>query len=286
MNLTASFPVALAALALAVPSAARANPRPLPFSYPYETLHPEAVGVEQSMDARSPIVVDDFGRRTWDPQFRLQTEYEYGISEKVEIGVFMVMSSSPGQSVYFEGMKQRVRMRFAEANQWPVDVGLNLEVLEFRNTLAFEERLVLQKGWKGVRFISNTSIEEEFENYQTAFAFIVSQTAGIALELSDHVTLGAEYWMRRGLKRAGGEEHGEAKEAPEFEAIEVDPDVGFQSIHFLGPTLTFGWHRFWWTTAAYVRLDSHGPVTDLQTERLIADPYGRVWVRTVVGLGL
>jgi hypothetical protein len=68
--------------------------------------------------------------------------------------------------------------------------------------------------------------------------------------------------------------------------VQADPDVGFETLHFVGPSLTLQWHRFWWTTAAYVRVDHFGPLMDVQSARLTPDPYGRVWVRSLIGLML
>lgn len=264
---------------------ARANPRPLPFSYNHDTLEQGEVVLEQSIDARSPIVIDEDGHRSWDPQFRLQFEYVYGITDRLEFGVSVVLASAAGQAVYVEGMKQRLHGKLSP-KEWPIDVGFNLELVEFRSAFAIEERVILQKRWSHLQLIANSSLSQEFERYRGSITWIVDQTLGAAVPFGEHVQLGAEYWMRMGVARKEGEEGDEFEGEDEIEVVEADPDVGFETLHFVGPCLTLQWHRFWWTTAAYLRIDDFGPVMDVETSRLTPDPYGRVWVRSLIGLML
>jgi len=262
---------------------AEANARLLPFSYAYETLHKDQVVIEQALDARSAIVIDAEGRRTLDPQFRMQFEWGYGVSDRTELGAALVLSSAPGQSVFLEGTKQRLHVRVADQDTWPIEVGLNLELIEFRTVIAIEERLVMQRRWGHFRILSNTGLSEEFPGYHPALAWVVDQTVGPALEVTEHFHLAAEYWVRLGF---GGHGASPPMNAADVTVMHTDPDIGVDTHHFVGPAITLEWHRFWWSTAAYVRLDPMHAATDVATSRMLADPYGRLWVRSVLGLTL
>ena len=269
---------------MAFANVAFANARVLPFSYAYETLHREQVVIEQALDARSAIVIDSDGRRAWDPQFRMQFEWGYGVSDRVTLGVALVLSSAPGSSMFLEGTKQRLHARLIDQSRSPIEVGINFELVEFRTVLAVEERLVMQRRWGNFRIVSNTGVSEEFLGYHPSVAWVIDQTLGPALRLGEHVHLAAEYWLRAGI---GGHETGHKPPlAADATIMHSDPDIGIDTHHFLGPAITLEWHRFWWSTAAYVRLDPMPAETDIVTSRRLADPYGRVWVRSVLGLML
>src|SRR5262245_15368473 len=80
--------------ALLAGSAAHANPKPLPFSYGYGTQPEGAFEVEQYMDivpVRVPKEAAD-GTQTavTSVRYDLQTELEYGITDRVELGFYFV----------------------------------------------------------------------------------------------------------------------------------------------------------------------------------------------------
>ena len=264
-------------------SSASAHARLLPFSYGNETLEQEQVVIEQALDARSAIVIDGDGRRAWDPQFRMQFEWGYGISDRLTLGVALVLSSAPGSSMFLEGTKQRLHARLVDQSHSPVEIGFSFEVVEFRTVLAFEERLVLQRRWGRFLIISNTAVAEELPSYHPVVTWIIDQTVGPAVRVSEHMHLAAEYWLRVGI---GEHEMQKQLSNADTAVMHSDPDIGLDTHHFIGPAITFEWHRFWWSTAAYVRLDPMPAETDLVTSRRLADPYGRIWVRSVLGLVL
>jgi hypothetical protein len=201
----------------------------------------------------------------------------------VELGVALVLASAPGESVSLEGTKQRLQMRLLDQSSFPIEVGFNFEVVEFRSVLAIEERLILQRRWGRFRILANTGLSEEFPTYHPNVTFVIDQTVGPAVEITEHIHVAAEYWLRLGLNER-------EPEMPLTDAdttvMHTDPDIGVDTHHFIGPAITFEWHRFWWSTAAYVRLDGMHAETDVATTRKLADPYGRLWVRSVLGLTL
>ncbi len=64
-----------AALAIVTaPRAALASPRPLPFTYPYETLAAGELELELYGDMTPLRVAADDGGRLWEPAYQLQNE--------------------------------------------------------------------------------------------------------------------------------------------------------------------------------------------------------------------
>jgi hypothetical protein len=97
--------VTTALVCLALP--ARANPRPLPYSYPYETLPAEEAELETYVDITPVRIVDPEDAtgngRIWDQQYRLQTEFEYGITDRLELGLYLVLANEAGGPLAFDG---------------------------------------------------------------------------------------------------------------------------------------------------------------------------------------
>src|SRR4051794_1482595 len=108
----------LAALPLwLLPSLAHANPRPLPFTYPNETLAKGNLELELYTDV-NPLRVyrdptDPTAGKLWEPGYILQNELEYGLSDHVELGFYQVFEANPADggenSMTFDGLKWRVR---------------------------------------------------------------------------------------------------------------------------------------------------------------------------------
>src|SRR5690242_2296197 len=103
--------IAFAALA---PAAASATPRPLPFTYMHETSPKGDTEVEQYVDL-SPVKALSFeGDLKWEPRYVLQTEFEYGLTDRLELGLYLQLANAPGETpgsapLYFDGIKQRLR---------------------------------------------------------------------------------------------------------------------------------------------------------------------------------
>jgi hypothetical protein len=101
-----------------------ANPRPFPFSYTYPTVAPGHLEVEQYVDIIPIRVERELADGTVEgvirPRFQLQTELELGITDKLELGLYLVFEQGPGDSpLRFRGVKQRVRYRLFEQGELP-----------------------------------------------------------------------------------------------------------------------------------------------------------------------
>lgn len=243
-------------------SGAGATPRVLPFTYPYETLAADAAELEQFVDAQPLRVLDDEGKRAWDLGYRLQTELEYGITDRLELGLYLVHQAEPGGPLTFDGTRQRLRLRLAEQGAWPVDVALYGEVSELHDELELEEKVIVQKRVGRFTALTNLWVEQSFERYAGEPALFANPTLGVSYEVSPRLHLGVEGWMRAPI------------------GDEAKAEAGDETHSFVGPAIALGLGRLFWTNAVYARLDGRARAIEP------GDAYGHVWVRSVVGLEL
>ena len=270
----ATLAASLSTVALATP--ARANPRPLPFSYQSESLAAGTGEVEQFLDF-SPIRVIDYasGNPIWYNATQFQTEIEWGLTDRLEVALYFTFVPNAGDRVTSvpplvtgNGSKQRVRYRLADPGAWPIDVAVYGEIAENEREIELEAKVILQRRIGRMRVIANLWAERELY-FGGLREWVLNPTLGATYEFSPRFHLGVESWLRA--------EYPADVSGPR--AFNLGPHV------YAGPAFMFDLGRVWWTTGMYVR------VTDLdravQPPQLPAygDAYGRVWVRTVVGLG-
>lgn len=260
---------ALAGAAL-LPAAARANPRPLPFSYPYQTLARGRLEIEQYADLVPMRVVDerDAGSASvLSLRSELQTELEFGITDRLEFAWYFVLrQGATAQTPFlrFQGVKQRLRLRLAEEGQWPVDVGLYLEAGQFHDEIELEEKLLLSRRFGPVQAVVNLWVEQEYYFQEEQTKFVFHPTAGASYEISPRLMVGAEYWVQgRFDRRDPGEE--------------MEPGG---TRHYAGPTLLMQSGEYFLSIGAYTRLDRLASAIEVD------DPFGRFWLRTLIGIGL
>jgi hypothetical protein len=259
--------VVVAALA---PAPASANPRPLPFTYTYETLPEGSVELEQFADL-TPLraLSATSGAPTWYLGTQLQTELEYGITDRLELGLYFTLVPETGESLTGRatmlegnGVKQRLRLRLAEEGEWPLDVALYGEVVENDREIELEAKIILQKRIERLRLTANIWAEREFY-YVPQRDWVLNPTAGATFQISPRFHPGVEGWMRLELPDP----------APSPKPFNLRPHV------YVGPTMMFNFGRLWWSTGIYLRLDDG--LRSMQP----GDTYGNLWVRTMVGVG-
>jgi hypothetical protein len=251
-------------IALAAP--ASANPRPLPFTYIQETLAQGDAEVELYTDLVPQRLLDATGAPGWHLGAQLQAEIEYGITNRLELGLYVTVAPAdlsfptaaplPGSN----GIKQRLRWRLADPGQWPIDVALYGELSENQREIELEGKIILQRRVGPLRIAANAWAEREYE-LNGEQAWVLNPTAGVVLERWFAFQPGLEYWMR-----------GEIVDG----SFVLGPD------HFLGPTALVQFGKIWWSTGAYLHVNqlSQPP---LESGAATA-PFGPVWVRTVVGI--
>lgn len=273
MAFGASLAGLLAAMLLTVTLAppAHANPRPLPFTYQSESLAKGTGEVEQFIDF-SPTQARNAnsGAPTHYLATQFQTEIEYGLTDRLEIALYLMFVPQPNPGLFTSlpeltmgnGSSQRIRYRFADPGAWPVDVAVYGEVTENDHELELEAKVILQRRIGKLRLITNLWAEREMY-YNRDREWVLNPTLGATYEFSPKFHLGLEGWMR---------------------AEYLDGQVGSREFDrgphvFVGPAFMFNFGPVWWTTGAYAR------VTDPGHDNEPGESFGRVWVRTVVGLG-
>jgi hypothetical protein len=254
----------LAALGLSTP--ALATPRALPFTYPYETLPKGHLELEEVVDlvpVRIARETDTGTEAVTSLRSSLETEIEYGISDHVEAAWYFAFRqpASTAPALRFMGTKQRVRFRFAEPGELPVDLGLYLEIAEFHDEFEFEEKLILQRRFGAFSLHSNLWVEQEFYFQTDRWYYVYNPTLAAAYQVSPSFFVGFEYWARG--------QFGDAEPTP-------TP----LPHHYAGPTLMVQTLEAFATLGVYPRWDA---VADAA---VVDDPAGKVWVRVLFGLDL
>jgi len=258
---------------LLAPNAGRATPKYAPFTYPYETLGEGQVEIEQYADlvplkARQGVSGAEQGYAA--TQF--QTELEYGITDHLELGLYLTLSPPPTQALVDfapvltegNGIKQRLRLRIAEPDELPLDIGLYGEVVENDHEIELEAKVILQKRIDPLRLMLNAAGEREFY-FDGHNEWVFKSSLAASYQVTPSIFPGVEAWMRK-----------EWRDADDAQSTAFN----FRPAVYVGPTISLNFGRVWWATGAYFR------VTDLDHTLQPGDIYGNVWVRTIVGLDL
>lgn len=260
--------------ALCVPAWAAASPRPLPFTYPYDTLPAGQLEVEQYADLVPVRVARENPDGTLDGVYGvrsvLQTELEYGLTNRLEVGWYFQFrqgASADTPFLQFSGVKQRLRVRFAEAGEWPVDVGVYLELAEFHDELEFEEKILLAKRIGAINVAANLWVEQEYYFQTGEVKYIYNPTAGASFEITPRFMVGIEYWAR-----------GRFDSVPD--SASATGDAPTRARHYLGPTFLAQQGKVFFSLGAYARLDG------IADSAQVGDPYGKIWIRTLIGIEL
>lgn len=248
-----------------------ATPRALPFSYTYDTLPKGDVEIEQYTDLSPAKVTGSGGEAQTILAPQMQLEFEYGITNHVELGMYATMAPAAGFTNLPElpvsnGAKQRVRIRLFEEGELPVDVALYGEVVEIDREFEIEAKLILQRRIaRQLRLVANWWVEREWE-YSGDAAWVLNPTFGATVELSPRVHLGAETWMRFAIPD-GGEKGGEHE-------FNHGPHL------YAGPVLMLNFGRVWWAGGFYMR------ATDRDHHLEPGEGYGAMWFRSLLGVYL
>lgn len=266
------------ACGLLATASAGATPMVLPFSYPNETLPEGSTEIEAITDV-NPLRVpasatDATSGNLWEPEMILQTELEYGITDRFELGFYQQFKSEPqpgGESTFrSDGLKWRLRTRLAEPGEWPVDIGFYLELETMHDELSLEGKVNLQRRLGHALLLSNLWVEEEFDRpYDTKAhgqqaRFIVNPTAGLAYQITPSFHPGIEFWARGQLVASGA-----TAQAMENSRVQ----------YFIGPSTHINLGRLWWTVGFYFHANS-------MRRPQPGDAYGPFWLRTMLGLDL
>lgn len=260
------------ALSVCAAATAHASPRPLPFTYQHEQLPEGESELEQFADF-TPIRARALasGAPLWYGLTQFQFEYEHGITNRLELGLYLtyVPSAASGfsetpRSSEGTGLKQRLRYQLAETGAWPVDVALYAELVENEREIETEAKVILQRRFGLLRAVANVVGEREYY-YDGKHDLVFAPSAGLTYEATPSFQPGIEWWMRA--------------EYPEEDAPSPRP-FALGPHHYVGPVVLLQFGRLWWTTGVYLR------VSDMSHTLRIGEGFGNIWARTMLGFGL
>jgi hypothetical protein len=253
-------------------AAARATPRPLPFTYTADTLGEGESEVEQYVDL-TPVKATSTlsGKSVWYTATQFQTEFEHGITDSLELGLYVAFQPTPGDAytnvatlTEGTGFKERLRYRLADAGEWPVDVALYGELVEYETEFEIEAKVILERRFGKLRLAANAWAEREFYYAQNQKDWVINPTIGVTYQVTTAFHAGVEGWLRAELPDP----------APHPRPFSVGPN------EFVGPALMFDLGHLWWSTGIYAR------VNDVDRTAQPGDNFGPIWARTVVGIEL
>jgi hypothetical protein len=190
--------VAVVAICALVPSRALATPRPLPFTYTTDTLDQGAAEIEQYADLTTVRVnAPPSGLPAWYAATQFQTEFEYGITDRLELGLYFTLVPAGNNGlenvpVMTEGtgLKQRLRYTFAPPGEWPLDVGVYGELVENDHEFEFEGKVLLQRRFGNLRVDSNLWAEYELY-YVPQRDIVLNPTLAATYQLTPSMHVGA-----------------------------------------------------------------------------------------------
>ncbi|HEX4340456.1 MAG TPA: hypothetical protein VH062_31320 [Polyangiaceae bacterium] len=250
---------------------ASANPRPLPFSYPHEQLPENGTELEQYVDFTTAKASDPSNPISKQyGMFQFQTEFEHGITDRLELGLYVTYSPSAPTDftntplpLEGNGMKQRLRYKLDDTGAWPVDVAVYMELSENERELELEGKVILQRRFGIMRLMANVTAEQEFY-YNAKHDFVFDPSAGVTFEATPSIQPGIEWWMRG--------------EYPE-ENVPKNRPFSLGPHQYIGPALLVQMGSLWWTNGVYLR------VSDWDHDLVPGETFGKLWIRSVIGYG-
>lgn len=265
---------AIAGLGLVASAAtSHANPRALPFTYTTDTLPAGKVEIEQYVDLvalRAISPASSFAQ--WYLPSAFQTEIEIGLADRLELGIYMTFVPDAGEQFASKavfpgtgnGLKQRLRYIFADPGAWPLDAGVYGELVENEREVELEAKLLLQKRFDRLRIAANVSGEVELY-FSKQREIVLNPSLGATYELTPSLHLGVDSWLRGEYPR---------NPRPAARTFGLGPQA------YVGPAAMINFGKLWWAVGAYVR------VTNFSHDLLPGEPYGPVYVRSMIGYDL
>lgn len=232
---------------------ARADRRIFAYTYPYMTLPQGSFELEHYLDLglKGPTVAWEgpsatASERGWThPTWQHQVELEYGITDRLDFGLYDVFQQDANAGLQFEGTKLRTRYRFADPGVYPVDLGAYLELAYFGDEIEIEQRLILSKILGRVEIALNLMGAEALELEGREWEYLLLPSLGIGYHFAPTFAAGLEYVGRM--------------------VIEEDEVEYYAS--YVGPTVSVASGPFYWTLTAQAQL-GHETLAGVQIRSL------------------
>jgi hypothetical protein len=265
---------------------AKATPRPLPFTYNYETLGEGEFEVEQYVDLDPIRVTSTTNMPVLALASEFQTEFEYGLTNRLELGVYVTLAPEPLGGAYAEdagipsliegnGLKERLRYRLFDEGVLPIDTGLYGELTENEREFEIEAKVLLQKRFGKLRVDANIIGEHESYFSSSQADWIFDPSAGVTYQVTPVFQPGIDSWMWF-----------ERTNLPTNQTLTVEKQtpLNLRPNVYLGPAVLFNFGKFWWSTGVYFRVTNLN--YNAQQEGTVGqDIFGGVWIRTILGIG-
>jgi hypothetical protein len=252
---------------------AHANPRALPFTYTPDTLAAGHVELEHYADL---VTLRGISTATTKPETYLasafQTEIEVGLRDRLELGLYLTYVPSFGDTLANQtappgavtGIKQRLKYLLADPGAWPIDVGVYGELSESAREIELEAKLLLGVRFGALRIAANLTAEYELY-FSGQRDLVLDPSAGVSYEVTPKLHLGVDSRLRVEYPQ---------HPKPAARTFGLGPAL------YVGPAVMFNFGKLWWVTGAYAR------VTDTSHELQPGEPFGRLWLRSVIGYDL
>ncbi|MDP2314665.1 MAG: hypothetical protein Q8P41_17305 [Pseudomonadota bacterium] len=182
-------------LTVFTPSAS-AGERLFAYSYGYGTVPRGGVEVEHYATAQ-----EDGGGTEW----AHQVELEYGITDQLEAGLYLVAEQPAAGALAFAGYKARLKYRFGSAGVGPVDTAIYFEYIGSPafDTHGVEAKLIFGKTLGSFEAALNAEYKLTFGE---GLEHEIEPTLGLGYKITPHFLLGAE--VRNEIEWAGTEPAG------------------------------------------------------------------------------
>jgi hypothetical protein len=166
-----------------------ADERTYVWTYEYQTLPRGVAELEHYLTFTSPELGEFEGTTTVEHQI----EYEFGMNDRFDVGIYQVFKQKPGESLTYNGFKVRGRYRFGEKNMYFMDP---LIYVEYKNKPDFSEhamevKFILAKDIGRFNIALNPYFEVEEGEEETEFT--PKYAAGLSYALHDLFKIGVEF---------------------------------------------------------------------------------------------
>ncbi len=187
MNTPQASLLALAAFALATPAAYALNYNELEV-YPYATAQPREIEIENR------FTYTQQGRRDVDApdnhqgMLRDSTEFVYGFTERTEGALYFDYERPKDGAWSHTGQRLRLRHRFAEKGEYPVDFGLYLELerpYHEDNTLETDIQVLMEKDFGKWTFNLNPAFGKVLRGVEKSEGWGFGYSAAVIYRLNE-----------------------------------------------------------------------------------------------------
>src|SRR5262245_835638 len=192
------FKFLLVAVAVTAATPARADRRPWAFTYPYMTQNQGALELEY-YNTQSRSTFDDGAVST----MTQQVELEYGITDHTDVSLYQVFEEVNDTGLHYTETKLRMRHRFGERGQGPVDILLYGELIKpfGKGAIGFEPKLILSRDFDKLTVAGNVIAELELERElepsgekELEAEIEAGWALGVTYEVAPSLNLGGELW--------------------------------------------------------------------------------------------